>query len=105
MAAQYFDQIVNLTEEEAKKIIAKAEAAGVTPEIYLKVRGLAADQLPDPAAFFALFARIDTFVKGYRACLQSLSRFETGAANQIPPLGAQFAQILQEWDELYGPRP
>ena len=104
-AAEYIDLIVNLSDEEAEGLAEKAKVVGLDPQIYLKVRMLGAGELPDPAAFFLLFRRLTAFANEYEACLQSFAALQPDAMKQIPRLGSQFAQLVQEWDALRGPRP
>ncbi len=104
-ANQFIDMVVDLTEEEAETIRTKAQSVGLDLGTYLKVRGLSSDELPEPVAFFALFRRLASFAKDYEGCLQSFAAQRPDAMKQIPGLAAEFAQLIQDWDDLYGPRP
>ncbi len=99
------DYIVEFTEEEAAAITAKAKTVGLDLETYLKVRGLSADELPEPAAFFALFGRLASFAEDYKACLKAFADQDPRALERIDGLGEVFAQLLHDWDDRYGPRP
>ncbi len=102
---EYIEIDVELTEEEHEQVTAKAKAVGIDVETYFKVRALSVDQLPEPAAFFALYGRLASFAKHYKACLKAFADQDPKAMERIPELADVFAQLLQDWGALYGPRP
>jgi len=103
-APEFTGIAVELTDEEADAIAAKAKTIGLDLETYLRVRALTGFDLPEPAAFFALFRRLTTFAQQYEACIQAMAAHQN-AKNRLDVLVKLFPQLLQEWDRLYGPRP
>ena len=95
---------VDLTTEELKAVAAKARSVGLDVETYARVRMVSADELPEPAAFFALFRRLSAFAKDYETCMQSFADMSPDADKQSNTLAKTFAQLLQDWDDRYGPR-
>jgi hypothetical protein len=102
---EYIETEVELTDEEHEQITANAQAVGLDLEAYVKVRALSGDQLPEPAAFFALFGRLASFAGDYKACLKAFADQDPKALERIDGLGEVFAELLQDWDDRYGPRP
>lgn len=95
---------VEFTDDEKKALTAKAKAVGLDPETYLRVRVLTAHGLPEPAAFFALSRRLASFAQDYEAGLHAMAQRQPGAVEQCDALAKTFAQLLQDWDDFYGPR-
>ncbi len=96
---------VELSEEEHAAITAKAKAIGYDLETYLRVRALTAGSLPEPSAFFDIARRLSRFARDYKACLMALAQRRPDARKRADVLAVAFARLLQEWDDLYGPRP
>ena len=96
---------VELSDEEFIVITAKAKAVGFDPETYLRVRALTAGTLPEPYAFFDLTRRLSRFARDYKACLLALAQRRPDAQKRSDLLGTAFVRLIEEWDELYGPRP
>jgi len=69
------------------------------------VRALTAGSLPEPSAFFDITRRLSRFARDYKACLMALAQRRPGAQQRADVLGVAFARLIEEWDELYGPRP
>jgi len=95
---------VELTEEEHELLTARAKSLGLDLETYLRVRILIADVLPEPAGFFDLSRRLAAFAKDYKRCIQAIAA-PSVQSDRIDELGKVFAQLLQDWQALYGPRP
>jgi len=96
---------VELSDEEFIAITAKAKAIGYDLETYLRVRALTAGSLPEPSAFFDITRRLSRFARDYKACLMALAQRRPDAQKRADVLAVAFARLLQEWDDLYGPRP
>ncbi len=96
---------VELSDEELAAVTAKASAIGFDLETYLRVRALTPDTLPEPSAFFDLTRRLSRFARDYKACLLALAQRRPDAQKRADVLAVAFARLLQEWDDLYGPRP
>lgn len=95
---------LELTQEEIEDVTARAETVGFDFETYVRVRVLSGEGLPEPAAFFALFRRLSAFAADYEACLRALADRHPAALDRPDELAPVFAQLLQDWDDLYGPR-
>ena len=96
---------VELSDEEFIAITAKAKAIGYDLETYLRVRALTAGSLPEPSAFFDITRRLSRFARDYKACLMAVAQRRPDAQKRADVLAVAFARLLQEWDDLYGPRP
>jgi len=103
-APAYIETDVELTDEEAEALTAKAKTIGFDLETYIRVRSLTAGDLPEPAAFFALFRSLSSFAGDYEASLRALAEQRPGAPGPPEALADTFARLLQDWDDLYGPR-
>ena len=95
---------IELSDEQIEKLTARAKTLGLDLETYLRVRLVTAEELPEPAAFFDLFRRMQAFAKDYERCIQAIAA-PSNATCRIEELGKVFAQLLQDWDQKYGPRP
>jgi len=95
---------IELSDEEHEILTSRATAIGVDLEGYLRMRILTAEVLPEPAAFFDIFRRLSAFADDYERCIQAIAT-PPYDSNRIDELAKVFAQILQDWDKLYGPRP
>lgn len=95
---------IELSDEENEMLTARAKTLGLDLETYLRVRLLTAEELPEPAAFFDLFRRLAAFAKGYESCIQAIAA-PSNATGRIEELSKVFHQLLQDWDQKYGPRP
>jgi hypothetical protein len=94
---------IELSDEESEMLTARAKTLGLDLEAYLRVRVLTAEELPEPAAFFDLFRRLGAFAKDYERCIQAIAA-PSNTTGRIEELGKVFAQLLQDWDQKYGPR-
>jgi hypothetical protein len=93
---------IELTQPEIDALTAKAKSIGYELEAYLRLRLVTGSALPEPSAFFSLFRRLTAFAADYEAYLRSFP----GARppQQYDRLTQSFAGLLEDWDELYGPR-
>ena len=96
--------VIDLSDEEFEEYTAKAKSIGLDLETYLRVRCVTPSGLPEPSAIFALSGRLAAFAKEYRACIETLAG-HGNADQRLEVLAKDFAQLLQDWDERYGPRP
>jgi len=96
---------VELSDEELAAVTSKATAIGFDLETYLRVRALTPGTLPEPYAFFDLTRRLSRFARDYKACLLALAQRRPDAQQRADLLGVAFVRMIDEWDELYGPRP
>jgi len=96
--------VVDLSEEEVEQFTAQAKSIGLDLETYIRVRCLTPNGLPEPSAFFGLADRLAAFAKEYKACIKTVAE-HGNADDRLEVLAKDFAQLLQDWDERYGPRP
>jgi hypothetical protein len=95
---------IELSDEERENLTAKAASVGLDLEAYIRVRMLTHGELPEPSAFLPLVRRLSSFAQDYEACMRAFAKFDPDAQKQSEALGKTFARLLQDWDELYGPR-
>lgn len=95
---------IELSDEEHEMLTSRAQSIGISLEGYLRVRMLTSEVLPEPAAFFDLFRRLAAFAKDYERCIQAIAA-PPYDRDLIKDLGEVFAQLIQDWEALYGPSP
>ncbi len=103
-APQFVETEIELSEEEHEALTARASSLGLDLATYIRFRALTAGELPEPAAFFPMFRRLAAFAQDYEACMRAYAQSQPDAMEQSDALAKTFAQLLQDWDELYGPR-
>lgn len=103
-ARGFIETTIELSDEEQETVTTRAQAVGMAPEFYLKMMAIAGDRLPEPSAFFPLLRRLAAFGEEYQACMRAFGELSPTAMPQSEKLGETFAQLLQDWDALYGPR-
>lgn len=99
----YIEVDFECTDEEHEIITAKANAAGLDFEAYVRFRTLTAGELPDPAVFLPLAHRFVAFVKDYEALIRDFPG-RPEVIDRADPLGAIFEQLVEDWNAHYGPR-
>jgi|GEM_PF-5100929 len=103
-APEYIELQTELTEDELRIVEAKAKMLGFDVETFFRVRALTSGDLPEPCTFLALVNRLQNFAADYRAHMRAIADRHPGVDGQSKVLEAAFAQLLQDWDALYGPR-
>ncbi len=103
-APQHVETEIELTDEEYALATDRARMLGFDLETFFRVRALTSQNLPEPTGFLAIVARLQNFAADYRAHMQAIAERQPGLNRQSQGLEASFAQLLQDWDKLYGPR-
>ena len=104
VARPFIETETEFTDEEVADITARAKSIGLDMNTYIRVRAVTAGELPDPVAFLPLMRRLAAFATDYEANLRAYAAFSPAALGQSKDLAKTFAQLLQDWDDLYGPR-
>jgi hypothetical protein len=92
------------SDEEIEVLTARAKSIGLDLDAYIRVRVLVPQGLPEPSAFFGLAGRLAVIAKEYEACIKTVAG-HGNADSRLEVLAEDFAHLLQDWDDLYGPRP
>ena len=94
---------IDMTDEEKAMLEAKARALGIDMEGYMRVR-LVGGRLPEPVAFVALLRRLQSFGGEFTEHVRAVAERRPDALAETRVLEAVFAQLVEDWDDLYGPR-